>query len=113
MTTLLKHYDRLYFCSFARMFVTRGLPYLIAPYVNIEQNTVTVVGTNLCAWGPLKVNGKGIGGVGGAADREAYTIHTINIISQPQYFVARCLSSCVDNAFGLRSMCVCFPATLS
>jgi hypothetical protein len=35
------------------------------------------------------------------ADKEA--VHTINIIFQRQYFVARCLSSYVGNVFGLRS----------
>jgi hypothetical protein len=33
--------------------------------------------------------------VGGAVDREAHTVRTLNIISQRQYFVARCLISCV------------------
>jgi hypothetical protein len=41
--------------------------------------------------------------VGGVADTEAYTVRTINIISQRQYFVARCLSSYVNNVFGLQS----------
>jgi hypothetical protein len=35
-----------------------------------------------------------------AADEEAYTVHTINIISQRQYFIAGCLSSCVGYVFG-------------
>jgi hypothetical protein len=43
----------------------------------------------------------------GEADMEAYTVCTINIISQWQYFVARCLITCVDNGFGLHSMCMC------
>jgi hypothetical protein len=30
---------------------------------------------------------------GGAADKEAYTVHAIDIISQQQYFVAPCLIS--------------------
>jgi hypothetical protein len=38
--------------------------------------------------------------VGGVDDKEAYTVHTINIISQRQYFVGRCLSSCIGNVFG-------------
>jgi hypothetical protein len=71
----------------------------------------TVVGVNLCARDPLEVKGMGISGVGGVADKEAYTVHTINIISQRQYFVARSLSSYVDNVFGLRSICVFFPST--
>jgi hypothetical protein len=49
---------------------------------------------------PLDVNGKGIRGVGGAADKEADTVHTINIISQRLYFVARCLRSYVGNVSG-------------
>jgi hypothetical protein len=35
---------------------------------------------------------KRLGGVG-AADEEACTVHTVNIISQRQYLVARCLIS--------------------
>jgi hypothetical protein len=68
----------------------------------------TLVGPNLCARDPLEVTGKGTRGVGGVADKEAYAVHTINIISLRQYFVARCLSSYVRNALGLRSICVCF-----
>jgi hypothetical protein len=49
---------------------------------------------------PFEVNGKKFGGV---ASKEAYTVHTIKIISQWQYFVASCLSSYVDNVFGLPS----------
>jgi hypothetical protein len=44
---------------------------------------------------------EGIEGLGGVADKEAYTVHTINIISQRQYFVARCLIAYVGNVFGL------------
>jgi hypothetical protein len=33
---------------------------------------VTVVGANLCVWGPLELKGKGIRGVEGAADREHF-----------------------------------------
>jgi hypothetical protein len=65
-----------------------------------------VIGANLCARDPLEVTGKGIREVGGVTDKEACTVHTINIISQRQYFVAHCLSSYV----GLHSMCVCFPS---
>jgi hypothetical protein len=42
---------------------------------------------------------------------KAFSIHTINIISQQQYFAAHCLSSCVGNVFCLHSICVCFPST--
>jgi hypothetical protein len=56
------------------------------------------------------VKGKGIRGLGGVADKEACTVHTKNIISQRQYFVARCFSSYVGNIFGLHSVCVCFPS---
>jgi hypothetical protein len=70
-----------------------------------------VVGANLCARDPLELKGKGFRGVGGVADKEAYTVHTVNIISQRQYFVARCLISYVGNAFGLHSICICFPST--
>jgi hypothetical protein len=51
----------------------------------------------------LEVKGKGIRGV---ADKEAYTVHTTNIISQRQYFVVRCLTSYVGNVFGLHTVCV-------
>jgi hypothetical protein len=60
-----------------------------------------VVGTKPCVPRPLEVKGKGIRGV---ADKEAYTADAINIISQPQYFVDRCLISYVGNVFGLRSI---------
>jgi hypothetical protein len=66
-----------------------------------------VVGANLCARHTLQVKGMDIGGVGGVAE----TVHTINIISQRQYFVARCLVSYVGNIFGFHSICVCFPST--
>jgi hypothetical protein len=74
-------------------------------------NISTVVGANLCPRDPLEVKGKVVIGTGGVADKEAYTVHTINIISQLQYFVSRCLSSYVGNVFGLHSICVCFPST--
>jgi hypothetical protein len=48
-------------------------------------------------------------GVGRVADTEACTVHSKNI-SQRQYFAARCLISCVRNAFGSDSTCVCFPS---
>jgi hypothetical protein len=60
----------------------------------------------MCARDPLEVKGKGIRGVGGVADKETCTVHTINIISQRQCFVTRCLISCVCNVFGLYSICV-------
>jgi hypothetical protein len=44
------------------------------------------------------------------ADKEAYTVQTINIIRQQQHSVARCLSSCVGNVFGLSSTCVFSPS---
>jgi hypothetical protein len=53
----------------------------------------------------VKVKCKGIREVGGVADKEAYTVHKKNIISQRKYFAARCLSSYVGNVFGLRSTC--------
>jgi hypothetical protein len=49
--------------------------------------------------------------VGEVADKEAHTVHTINIISQRQHFVGSCLILCVDNVFSLHSICVCFPST--
>jgi hypothetical protein len=57
----------------------------------------TVTGTNLCDGRPLEVNGKGIRGVGGAADMEAYTARRINFISHWQCRVVLCLISCVGN----------------
>jgi hypothetical protein len=71
----------------------------------------TVVGANLCARDPLEVKGWVIRGMGGVADKESYTVHNVNIISQLQYFVARCLSYSVGNVFGLHSICACFPST--
>jgi hypothetical protein len=68
----------------------------------------TVVGANLCSRDPLELKDKGIKAVGGIADKEAYTVHTTNIVSQRQYIVARCLSSYVGNVFGLHSVCVSF-----
>jgi hypothetical protein len=40
-----------------------------------------MLGTKLCVPRQLEVNGKGIRRVGGAADKEAYTVHIINMIS--------------------------------
>jgi hypothetical protein len=67
-----------------------------------------VVGANLCAQDTSEVKGKGIRGMGEVADKEACAVQTINIIFQRQYFVARCLISCVNNVFGLHRVCVCF-----
>jgi hypothetical protein len=67
-----------------------------------------VVGANLCSRDPSEVKGKGIRGVGAVADKEAYSVHTVDIISQRQYFAARCLVSYVGNMFGLHSFIVCF-----
>jgi hypothetical protein len=50
---------------------------------------LTVVGESLCVRRPVEVKGKGIRRVGGVTGKEAYTVHTINFISQRQYFVAR------------------------
>jgi hypothetical protein len=49
----------------------------------------------------VRNNDKGIRGVGGVADKEAYTVH---IISQRQCFVARRLSSFDGAVFGLHNM---------
>jgi hypothetical protein len=73
---------------------------------------VTVVGANLCVRRPLELKDKRIRGVGGIADKEAHTAHTIKIISQRQYFVARCLISFFGNIFGLlHSIRIRFPST--
>jgi hypothetical protein len=45
---------------------------------------------------------RGSEGQEGVADTEAYNAHTVNI-SQWQYFVARCLSSCISSVFALPS----------
>jgi hypothetical protein len=63
----------------------------------------TVVGANLWVRHPLEVKSMGIRRVGGVADKEAYAVHTINIISQRQFFGPSCLSSCVSNVIGLHS----------
>jgi hypothetical protein len=65
----------------------------------MRRKPFAVVEANLCVRGPLKVTGKEIRGMGEAADEEAHTIHTMNIIAQRQYFVARCLISCVGNTY--------------
>jgi hypothetical protein len=69
-----------------------------------EQFVGTVVGANLCVRRPLEVKGKGIIGVGQASDKEAYTVHSSNIITQRQCFVPRCLSSFVGNVSCLHSI---------
>jgi hypothetical protein len=51
-------------------------------YKGNSMSWVTVVGANLCARDPLEEKGMGIRGVEGVADKEAYTVHTKNIISQ-------------------------------
>jgi hypothetical protein len=71
----------------------------------------TVVGANLCARDPLEVNGKGIRGEGGVADKKAYTVKSFDIISQRQYFVAHCIIFSVGNIFGLHGVCVSFHST--
>lgn len=38
-------------------------------------------------------------------DKETFAVHTKNITSQRQYFVARCLTSRDSNVFSLRSTC--------
>jgi hypothetical protein len=77
---------------------------LLAIQISLLPDTCsTVVGANLCARDQLKLKGKGIRGMEGSADKEAYTVRTTNIISQRQYFVARCLISYVGNVFGLHS----------
>lgn len=47
-----------------------------------------------------EVQGIGMREVGGAAHKEAYIVHTINIPSQRQHFVASCLIPRVNNDFG-------------
>jgi hypothetical protein len=74
-----------------------------SPLNNVEENISTVVRVNLCVRCPLEIKGKRITGVGGVSDKEAYTVHTINIISQWQYFVSCCFSSYVGNVFGLHN----------
>jgi hypothetical protein len=59
----------------------------------------------------VRNKGNGIRGVGGVAHKKACAVHTTNIVSSRQYFVARCHSSYVGNAFGLHSVCVCFRST--
>jgi hypothetical protein len=90
--------------------LTRKISFLpVLNYLPACLPITTVVGANLCARDPLEIKGNWIRGVGGVADKEAYTVHTINIISQRLYFVARCLSSYVRNV-SLHSTCVCFPS---
>jgi hypothetical protein len=51
----------------------------------------TVVGTKPCVLHLLEIKGRGVRGLAG---KETYTVQTINIISQWQYFLARCLFLC-------------------
>jgi hypothetical protein len=58
-----------------------------------ERRSVTpqysaVLVTNLCVSCPLHIIGKVKRAVGGAADKEACTVHPTSIISQRQYFTA-------------------------
>lgn len=46
-------------------------------------------------------------GLGGETDKEACTIHAINISSQRQYFVARRLISSAGNCFDCRNYFIC------
>lgn len=75
-------------------------------HMKVDQSAVG--STNLCISCSLEINGKG---VGGAADKEVCTGHTVNIFSHVKYFVACCLGSCFRNAFALHSICVCFTCT--
>jgi hypothetical protein len=56
---------------------------LSTPYSYIDclrqedaERAVLLVGANLCARNPLQVKGKGLRGVGGEADTEAFSVHT-------------------------------------
>jgi hypothetical protein len=71
----------------------------------------SIVGTKLCVPCPLEVK-DGLKGwkMGGVADKWANTVHSLNVISQRQYFVASCLSFGVSNVFGLHSIWVCYPS---
>jgi hypothetical protein len=53
-----------------------------------------VVGTKQCVSGPLQVSRTVMRGVCGVGGKGAYTVQTVDIICQQQYFVARCLRSC-------------------
>jgi hypothetical protein len=62
--------------------VHRSLVSLCNHYVPLMRNPyafncLIVVGANLCARDPLEVKGKGIRGVGGAADKEAYRLLSV------------------------------------
>lgn len=63
------------------------------PHRDHNAHKNTVVGTNLCVLCPLQEIGRGIREEGVATGKVSYTVHTVNIISQRQYFVA-CLRSC-------------------
>jgi hypothetical protein len=56
----------------------------------------------------IEVKDKGIEEVGGVADKEAHTVHAINIIPQRQDFVDRCPVMFLDYIPGT---CVCFRST--
>lgn len=71
----------------------------------------TVVGANLCIWRVRNKSPLGQRSERGIRYKEACTARTVNVVSQRQCFLARCLSSYVVNVFGLHSTCVCFPST--
>jgi hypothetical protein len=76
------------------------------------QFSFTVVGANLAFHVRQKQKVTGSEGLGGIADKEEHTLHSLDVIFQWQYFVARCPSSSVGKVFGLHSICFCFPSTL-
>jgi hypothetical protein len=49
--------------------------------------------------------------MGSVADEEAYTVHTIDIISQRRQFAGNCLISYVVKVLDFHSIYVCFPCT--
>jgi hypothetical protein len=71
-------------------------------------HTGTVVWTKPCIPLPLEVRGKGTRGVGGVAGKEAYTVQTIDIISQCGNTLYLAVS---HNVFGKHSICIFFLST--
>jgi hypothetical protein len=61
-------------------------------WANLSQlNSTTVVGTSLCVPHPLEAIYKRVRGVKKRADKEVYTVHNMDIISQWQYSAVRCI----------------------
>jgi hypothetical protein len=87
---------------------------LVCDYIGLHTSlilvsfAVTVVGANLCTRDPLDVKGKGIRGVGGVTDKEAYCPY------DKHYFptvICNLLSFPMSVMCLVFTVCFCFPST--